>query len=422
MRKLLAIFLVLILVLPAAAQDEGRVLPYDALIRSAKIYLGQKQKDYETAKLRLQEAIDNYENPVEAYYYMGLIHSEKAEYKQMVAAFAKVKEICAWADENEDKDLRKRCDKDDMFDLMEDVITSEWEKSFKHGVDRLKMADSLSNEAKNEPNDSVRAATEKTVNAFLESSEGEFETCIMLDSTRYRVWTNMAIVQNQLGNTEKAAEDYQRAYDLNPKDPDILSGYANTLYNLKRFDEAAKFYNLEAEVDTVNAVWAYTYAAMCYQYLKQRDKLKETLDRILDIEPNSPEILYQRGIYYIQEAAAPELRDSMKLLDSLATLHPKDKALEKAREDMTAYRLNFYTLALPDFKAAAEADTTAPEYRYWYATAAFFSDDVDLAREVYESCVSLDPDFTDCWCGLESIYARLSLKKEFEEAKEKCGD
>jgi tetratricopeptide (TPR) repeat protein len=422
MRRLSIVLLILILTLPAMAQEEERVLPYDALIRSARIYLGQKQKDYDMAQKRLQEAIDNYENPVEAYYWLGMIYSERAKYKEMIDAFAKYREICEKAQEDNDKDLKKRCSKDKMPDMIAKVTDEEWNKNFKWAVDHLKAADSIDAEVSNVADDSSKTAMKESVNKLLEKSRDEFNTAIMLDSTRFQAWANQAIVEKRVGDPDSALFYYRRAHELKPSDVDVLSGMASTLYEKKQFPEAVKYFEDMAEKDTTNAVWALTYAAICYQSMKHNDKFKETLDRILRIDPNNAQIRYQRGIYFVQAAAAPALRDSARLLDSLAQAKPKDKALAQARTDLTDYRLSLYKEALPDFKLAAESDTTEPDYRYWYGTAAFFSGDVDLARSIYEGCVQLDPDFADCWCGLESVYAQLKMQEKFEEAKEKCGD
>lgn len=422
MRRLSIVLLVLVLTLPAVAQEEEHALPYDALIRSARIYLGQRQKDYDMAQQRLQEAINNYDNPVEAYYWLGMIYSERAKYLEMIDAFAKFRELCAKAEEENDKDLKKRCSKDKMSDMIDKVTDEEWNKNFKWGVDHLQAADSMNAEIPNLTDDSVKTAMHESANKLLEKSKEEFNIAIMIDSSRFQAWANQAIVEKRVGDPDSALVYYKHAHELKPGDVDVLSGLASTLYEQKQYPEAVKYFEEMGKTDTTNAVWALTYAAICYQSMKQNDKFKATLDKILEIAPGSAQIRYQRGIYFVQEAATQALRDSARVLDSLAQARPKDKSLSKAREDLTEYRLSLYKEALPDFKQAAEDDTTSADYRYWYATAAFFSGDVELARSVYEACVQLDPNFKDCWCGLESVYAQLKLQDKFEEAQEKCGD
>lgn len=422
MKQLLAILLIVTLAAPVIAAGDEHALPYDALIRSAKIYLGQKQKDYESAKMRLREAVDNYENPIEAYYLLGLIHSEKAEYKEMIQVFSKFKEICTWAEENNDKNLKKRCQKDEMPQLIEDVIVEEWEKAFQDGLERLRYGDSLTTEVKHVTDDSAKASMERSIDKLFNSAKEEFEVCVMLDSTRYQAMSNLAIVENRLSNPEKAVELYERSLAMKPSDVEVISGLANTLFKLDRLEEAAGYFEEMAVEDTLNAVYAYTYALICYQKLQQRDKMKELLDKALEAAPNDDQLRLQRGLWYIQEAASQSLRDSLTTIDSMLTKRPNDKALKAAKQELTDYRIGFYDKALPDFKVASEIDPTLPEYRYWHATAALFADDVELAQKIYEECVQLDPSYTDCWCGLETVYARMKMQEKFEEAQAKCGD
>ncbi len=412
--------MILILAASLNAGKDERVLPYSALISSAKIYLGQKTKDYESATQRLQEAIDNYPDPLEAYYFMGLIHSERAEYREMLDKFDKVREICARAEAEENKKIKKRCKKEKMLEQIDDIILAEWEKTFQSGVTYLKMADSLSGEIKTASDDSLKAKLERITGDLLHKAKEEFEVSLLLDSTKFEAWTNIGMVEGHLENLEAAVEHYQRSHQLNPDDIGMLPDLANALYKLERFADAVLVYNEMADKDTANAIWALTYSAICYQKLKRQDELKQTYDRILEIDPNDAQIRYQRGMYYVQQASSEEVRDSLSHLDQLIKANPKNKSLKKAKEDLIDYRVNFYKMALPDFKIAAEQDSTDAFYQYWYGTSAFLANEVELARNIYERCVAINPDSKDCWCGLESVYARLQLKEKYEEAHAKC--
>lgn len=420
MKKLVLIALVIALAMPLAAQDQERVLPYDALLRSAKIYLGQRSPDYKAAIDLLQTAIDNYPDPVEAYYWLGVIRSEKEQYPEMLENFRKFREICARAEDENNKDLKKKCKKDKMPKQIDDIIVSEWEKNFNDGVKNLKMADSLKTEAESAPDDSTRQLYEANVQKLYDKAKEDFNVAVMLDSTEYKAFTNLALVDSRLDNPEGAVQNYEKSLELNPDDPGPLPDLANILYKLGRKQEAVKYYEELADKDSSNAVWALTYAAICYQDLKDRAKLKQTLDRVLEIAPDDDQFHYQRGIFYIQEATSSALQDSIGVLDSLAKANPKNKEMEKAREDLIKYRLDFYRQAMPDFKRAAEIDTNDADYQYWYATSAYFSDDLEAAQKIYEKCTEIDSTYKDCWCGLELVYARLKKPAEYDKAKAKC--
>ena len=431
MKKLVIVGLILMLVAPLSAQEEERVLPYSALLSSAKIYLGQKQKDFDAARQRLQEAIDNYDDPLEAYFIMGLINSEKSEYEEMLANFEKFKEICARAEDENDKKLKKRCKKDKMPKQINEIIVSEWNSSFGDGVADLKLADSLSKHVDAIADDSARAVMETGIQKFYENARQDFTICTMLndatdseelDTLKYKAWTNWGMVEGRLGNLETAVEKYKTSYEMNPDDLGMLPDLANSLYELGRMDEAVKYYDELADKDTLNAIWALTYIAICYENMNDREKKKETFDRILEISPDDAQIHHQRGIYFIQEATSPELQDSIRFLDSLLAANPGDKSIDEAKQALQEHRLSFYQKAMPDFRAAALIDTNDVDYQYWYGTSAYFSDDLEAAKEIYERCVALDDTHKDCWCGLELIYARLKMTAEYEKAKTKCAE
>lgn len=425
---IITIALVLCLLIVLQAQDDRR-LSYGALLTSAKIYLGQKQKDYQAAMEKLTIAIEKDDFPVEAYYWLGLINSEKAQYDEMLANFSKFKELCAKAEEENEKKLRNRCHKDDMDEQIDIIILADWRTNFSEGVRDLKLADSLREVAKEIPEDSARQVMETGVEKFYSNAMEDFTVCTKLsqatdmeelDTLQYKAWTNLAMVKSRLGDMEGAVETYRQSYEMNPDDPAMLPDLANSLYKLGRYGEAAEYYELMAEKDSLNAGWALTYAAICYQNTKERDKLKTTFDRILEVSPEDAQIHYQRGIFYIQEATSAELQDSISLLDSLADASPNDESLAQAKEDILQYRLSLYQRAMPDFRAAALTDSTDVDYQYWYGTSVYFSDDLEKAMEIYERCVELDENHKDCWCGLELIYARLKMQDKYDEAKAKC--
>ncbi|MGB5108026.1 MAG: hypothetical protein WBP42_15075, partial [Candidatus Zixiibacteriota bacterium] len=114
MKRILVGLILLSMAATGLAQQVKEVLPYDALIRSSKIYLGQKEKDYDHVMELLQTAIDNYPEPLEAHFYLGLIYAERAEYGKMMDNFRKFDTICSQEAKAADKKFAKRCEKDNM--------------------------------------------------------------------------------------------------------------------------------------------------------------------------------------------------------------------------------------------------------------------------------------------------------------------
>lgn len=435
MKKIIIGLMLLAFTASGFAQHAKDVLPYDALIRSAKIYLGQKEKDYDHVLELLKIAIDNYPDPLEAHYYSGLIAAERAEYSVMMDHFRKFEAICSKENMDADKKRAKACTKDKMPEQIQKTKEAELSRAFKDGVAQIRLADSVTTvlataadstaaagDSVTVPGDSTKATRDEIVKKLLNKGQGLFNDCIVIDDTIPGVWTNLALIEKKLGNTDKALEYYQRSYKLNPNDALMVYDLANVYFDQKDFANAARYYGEFGALDKANAEAAYINQAMSFQALGDNASLEKTLDKILEVNPANAEIRYQRGVMYVRNASSPEVRDSAQKIDSLLAIKPNDAALKAASNELIKNRQDFNTKALADFKQAAESNTKEPLYWYWYGNTAYFLEKSDESLEAYKKCVEADPAFSDCWCQLSLVYARKGMKSEAEEASSKCKD
>lgn len=421
MKKIVVLIALLFLSASLFGQAQQReVLPYDALIRSAKIYLGQKDKDYDHVIELLNTAIDNYPDALEAHFYMGLIAAERAEYAKMMEHFRKFDEICSKEKRAADKKLDKRCDKDNMPKQIKDTKDAEFKRSFDHGVTQLRLADSVTKAMEVTTEDTTKAKQQEIKGKLLTKAQGLFNDCIIIDDTISGVWTNMALIEKKQNNIEKALEYYRRSYDLNPMDAMMVYDLASVYFEQKDYANSARFYGEFGDLDKNNAEVAYTNQALAYQMLKDNVKLGETLDKILTINPNNADIHYQRGVYYIMSASSQAFRDSAVRIDSMLTSKPNDAELKKAKDDMIKARNDFNAKAYADFKAATELNGNEPLYWYWYGVSAQFLDKPDESLTAYKQCVTVDANNKDCWCELSKAYIRKGMKAEAEQAEANC--
>ena len=418
MRRLVILAVAFCFATVAYAQQQG-VAPYDVLVRSAKIYVGYK--DFDKAQMFLDSAVHNYPDQPEAHYWLGTLLHDRADFIGMMGQFRKFDEIYAKAKAANDNKFVKACEKEDTPKQIGIYKRSAFAKSSQEGVKQLKLADSLAKETRSISDEAAKAEQLKQVQALYDKARSLFELCLAIDDTVSGVYTNLGLVEAQKGNTQAALDLFRKAHQLSPKDKELLFSLASTHYKLTDFDSAAYYYGAFAEEDSLNREAALINQAMCYQSLKDETRLEKTLDRILQVNPQNADILYQRGVLNIRKASGKAIADSAAALDSLAALHPTDKALEKAKADLLTYRLGYYQKALPDFKTAAELTKTDPDYWYWYGNAAMFSEKMDDARTAYSRCVEIKPDSQDCWCSLEIVFAKLKMLKEMQEASIKCG-
>lgn len=422
MKRFLSLILVVAFATGAFAQSQVKdVLPYDALMRSARVYLSNaNNRDYEKASEMLEIAIANYPDPVEAYFWKGLIHAEKAEYAEMMSAFRMFEAICDSAKAQKNDKLLKRCEKDGMPKKINDQKQSELSKNLASGLRNLKLADSLREATVDSLPESVKTKNEEAIKALLTKSKGLFNDGAIISDTTAGIWTNLAVIEERLGNHEEALRLYEKSYALNPKDAAMVYDLANVAFTLKDFPRAARYYGEFGELDKANAEVAFMNQAMSYQMAKDDAGLEKALHRILEVNPLNAEIRYQRGMIYIRNASAREILDSISRLDELLEKSPGNAAAKKSKDELLAQRQKFNELAYDDFKVAAENQSTDDFYWYWYGTSAFFLQRDADALKAYEKCVEVKPDNSDCWCQLAILYLRKGQKAQAEAAQAKC--
>jgi tetratricopeptide (TPR) repeat protein len=415
--KKLVIFACLICLATVAYAQQG-AQPYDVLMRSGKIYM--QSKDYDKAMDFFTTAVKNYPNEPEAHYCLGLLYHDKADFKEMIKELNKYNEIYDKARLEGNKKLIKNCEKDDMPKQANTLRLSAFTKSFSEGVVQLKLADSLARESSNLTDDSLRIQQQKLVDQLYNKATSLFSECLTIADTVAGVYTNIGLVESKKGNRQGALDMYRKAHQLAPGDNQLLFSIASTFASLEQNDSAAFYFGAFADKDSLNREAALINQAMCYQAMDDEKSFETSLNNIIKVNPQNAEIRYQRGVLYIRQASAKALTDSTAVLDSLAQLRPNDKAIDKAKADLLAYRRGLYEKAHPDFKTAAELTKTDSDYWYWFGTTAMLTDKMDDALTAYGKCVEVKPDNTDCWCQLSMVYAKLKMQKEFDEASAKC--
>jgi tetratricopeptide (TPR) repeat protein len=414
--KRLVILAYLICFATATYAQQG-VLPYDVLIRSGKIYRG---KDIDKAFEFFSAAVKNYPDQPEAHYLLGTIYHDRSNFKEMLLQFDQFNEIYAKAKASGDKKLIKNCEKDDMPKEFNKLRLSAFAKDFTAGIMQWNLADSLARESSHLTDDTAKTRQQMYVDQLFDKANSLFAECLTIVDTVSDVYNYIGMVESRKGNNQGALDMYRKAYQLAPNNYHLLFPLASASSSLKQYDSAAFYYGAFADKDSLNREVALINQAMCYQAMNDEKRFEGSLDNIIKVNPQNAEVLYQRGVLYIGQASAKTLTDSSVFLDSIAQKRPDDKAIEKAKADLLAYRLGLYAKAFPDFKAAAELTKTDSDYWYWYGTSAMLTDKIDDARVAYAKCVEVKPDNTDCWCQLALVYAKLKMQKEFEEATTKC--
>jgi tetratricopeptide (TPR) repeat protein len=183
--------------------------------------------------------------------------------------------------------------------------------------------------------------------------------------------------------------EYQKAIDLGKKfieagkvTAGLYTDMGTAYYNLKQYDEAIKSYEEAYKLDMFSAQ-NLLFEATCYHDMGQDDKVAETYEKVLGIEPTNNEVRYNLAQVY----------------EKLAPMH-KSSATMTSKTDSTTTSNN-----APPVSSTTTSTTTV---------SLTFDDYINKALEQYEAIYASDPAFKDTAYAIALIHHN---KGEMEKAE-----
>ena len=141
----------------------------------------------------------------------------------------------------------------------------------------------------------------------------------------------------QAGQAWLMADDAERAYgaqtqalEYQPNDVELLIDRSITLAGLGQFWEAIDDLNRASDL-TRNRAGVYIYRATAYRFLEVYDLALEDVTRALQLDPNHPEGLMERGILRFQAGDLSGAREDWQAVLDVA---PNTPAAVAARENL----------------------------------------------------------------------------------------
>ncbi len=392
-------------------------LPCDMYIRSAKIYLGQKPPDLESALKNLLSAPEKCKKTGEIDYIIGLIYADMNIYDKMIQFFnlAKTKQL--------DQTNKLKIDS---------VLVGKWGEVFKKGAEFLEKADHA-------------------------SALKHFETAIMIDSSRFEAYINAGIGALNLNDSTKAGLLFKKAYLVAPDNLNVKLSYANFLFNQQKFKETSGVLEEVVKLDPKNK-GALLNLAMCFSYLGENEKSLTTyksvavlLEEIRKTDPKNKDLLIDLAMSY---ARLGENHRSLAIYDTAVALglgdkdlyfnrgllkltqtqeitkkiiqvrdsmlaRPNDKALVEKSNQLIAEQKKIFASAEPDFKKVVEMDSIDGEGWFQLGFVQWQLEKPAEARASLERVVKLQPQSKESWELLALVYTKLGLKKEAEISLQK---
>lgn len=172
-----------------------------------------------------------------------------------------------------------------------------------------------------------------------------------------------ALLQERLGDNDKAGKHFRKALDITPKDPDLLNNYGSYLCHTGHYADAEKAF-LKSVSDPLYSTpeFAYTNAGICVkkagniqqaesyfrQALEKNNRFSEALYQMAKLHHEKGESAKAEAFLYRYNDSAPATPDSLLLCYQVQT---RLNAVEKADACAANLREKF-----PDSQAASRID------------------------------------------------------------------
>jgi tetratricopeptide (TPR) repeat protein len=448
-------------------------------VTSAKIYLGLTPPDYDKAMEQLQNALQKDPEDAEAHFLLGKVYAQKQMHREMHEEFQKAEAGKLKPNELEELQqirkqkwtevlnsgirLGKKQKRVDQYKL--DLLTDF--AKYDQLKDSLKAISSGSEGADGLTWDSyqmfseAKPALEDLGRILEEEAIDWYHLAILLDSTRYEAFLNLAAEHVRREDLDTALGYYQKAYQLKPDDSNVMNDYAITLLAANQYEQALGLYQRILEKDPTN-VNALVNLAMIYARQGETDKSLDTYSKIVSIDPEYKDAYFNRGLLLLTK-----VQDRISVVraykDSVGK-SPKDKELlsryQSAQEDYdrlfvkaegdflktkeidpgdrdAIFHLGLLYVSRAQIRKAGEKQNEDFTQAEGYFNQSLELDPQDTESMKYlgfvflnqkkwqeasltlEKLLGLDPTDREAWGYLAIAYANLGKKDQAEEAMKK---
>ena len=157
----------------------------------------------------------------------------------------------------------------------------------------------------------------------VKKDQREDEEVVELREIQSAVARNRTHLADQLlgrGRTEAAANEYQRALQVSPSSPVILSKLGRVMIGMNRSEEALPLLKKALDVDPDNAN-AYVQLGRAYHAAKNFKETRVVLEEAIQINPYNPLIYRLLGDAYAALGEHEKARLAKATLDKLGGVH-----------------------------------------------------------------------------------------------------
>jgi len=376
---------VLVMTLTLGGITAAQEYPCAVYLNSARIYLKQSTPDNESARKNLEAAYQKcYEN-AELHYLLGLIYADDYKIDKMVTELG----IARKQGYAKPEEIKK-------------VLESKWVQEFQAGTKALEQTDTATV-------DSVRTALQAQAARY-------FESCLMIDSTRFQPYVNAAAQLIEMNKLEKADTLLSKAYSLVPESLNVILSYGINLYNLERYDQAIEIFQKAVAIDPNNSEALINLASL-YGLKGDREKSREMWDILIEKGMANKDVYFNRGLVFLIEAQ--DLTTKINTTEDSLAKNPKNEAWKKQMAALSSEKNKILSKAEQDFSRSVELDSQDMEAVYQLGFVLLLEGKLDESMQNLEKVTQMKEDHKAAWEALTVVYTKRGMMEKAREADAK---
>ena len=237
-----------------------------------------------------------------------------------------------------------------------------------------------------------------------ESDAGEdiFKKLIK-DNPKWAIpYKDLAIIYLGRKFFDRAAENFAKAYELEPDNISIVYEYANYFHLMADFKKAQELYDNLLDKYNLSATMLGSVALNCIS-LNQIDKAKELLEKAIKMEPQNVNVLfYLAQVYFIKK----NFENAKQLLEDAYTLMASPEIANLLAQ--VYFELGNYKKALPLFLVINQTNPANSLILMCVAKCLFELEKYAESKIYVEDLLKLLPEHDEAMELLEKINAKLN--------------
>jgi tetratricopeptide (TPR) repeat protein len=382
--RLTRIFLVGFLVcclfqLALGQKAKKRKLPASTYKTTAKIFLKDEYRMYDSAIVKLKEGISFYPDDAELHFLLGKVYYTSNMPREMGEQFTLAESLKI---------------KSKFREEIEQMRTEKWSEVY---------------------NQAVNAFNEQDFDLALE----KFVICAILDPQDYRGFMQAGYAHSLKGENDEAMSYLEKAIKLAPDSLDILQIYAFALHNAGDIKEALELYLriLEKNPEDLNTL---NNIVSIYGVLEDLENALLYSEKLLVVDSTFEDAYFNIGTIYLQQIQAIDFcLDSLK---DTTGVYRTDQQSKVRREDLQKNRRELLAKAESKLVKAVAFDTLDLEARLLLAQVYLQQDKLDPASEVLEFLIQRDSTDCEALAQLAGVYAKKGIGDKAKDTWQKAQD